>query len=279
MNAPKGFILGTHEPSWLADPRFADVPLMISDARLRGRRGLPRATGPWVLDSCGFTQLQQHGTWEDRPTPAGSTRNYVARARRYRDEIGGLAWAAPRDWMCEPWVVSGGKPSRTGPTFAGTGLSVAEHIRRTVANVQELRALAPDVSWIAVIQGWTHGDYLDCVELYDKAGIDLRREPVVGVGTMCRRESTLRAGLILRDLADLDLRLHAFGFKTTGLAAHGSCLWSADSLSWSDHARHQPPLEGHDRPGPGRRKGHARCNNCPDFALEYRSRLVSLFAP
>lgn len=270
-----GFILGTHEESWLADPRCAEVPLMVSDARLRERRSLPRAVGRWVLDSCGFTQLQQHGTWEDRPTPAGTVLEYVARARRYRDEIGGLAWAAPRDWMCEPWVIRGGKPSRTGPTFVGTHLSVQEHLRRTVASVLELRALAPDVPWIAVLQGWTLGDYLDCLELYDKAGLDLRREPVVGVGTMCRRESTISAGNILDWLADEGIPIHAFGLKTEGLAAHGRHLFSSDSLAWSDHARFQPPLEGHELPGPGRPRGHKRCNNCLEFALEWRANVVA----
>ncbi len=34
---------------------------------------------------------------------------------RYRDEIGCLLWAAPQDWMCEPWIT------------AKTGLTVAEH--------------------------------------------------------------------------------------------------------------------------------------------------------
>jgi hypothetical protein len=44
--------------------------------------------------------------------------------------------------------------------LAKTGLTVAEHQRRTVANYLQLRALAPEVAFIPVLQGWTTGDYL-----------------------------------------------------------------------------------------------------------------------
>jgi hypothetical protein len=137
------FLLGTHQPGWLAR---ASVPLFVSDRRLRTYKTLPVAIAAWGLDSGGFTELQQFGAWT--VTPA----EYVARVRRYRDDIGHLAWAAPQDWMCEPIVINGG---RIGPiTFAGTHLSVAEHQRRTVANFVQLRDLAPDLPFIPVVQGW-----------------------------------------------------------------------------------------------------------------------------
>ncbi len=125
-----------------------------------------------------------------------------------------------------------------------------------------------------VIQGWTHGDYLDCIERYERAGVDLRSEPIVGVGTMCRRGETLRAGWILRDLAAEGLRLHGFGFKTEGLRLHGEALASADSLSWSLNASNRAPIPGHDRPGPGRRTGHRTCSNCKEYALQWREDLL-----
>src|SRR5438874_2025360 len=134
------FFLGTHHPGWLAS---APVPLFVSDRRLRSYRRLPRATVVWALDSGGFTELFGYGSWEHGPTPA----QYVARVKRYRDEIGMLAWAAPQDWMCEPWIV------------AKTGLSIVEHQRRTVANFVQLRDLAaaaglPDGLIRPVVQGW-----------------------------------------------------------------------------------------------------------------------------
>ena len=56
--------------------------------------------------------------------------------RRYADEIGNLAWAAAQNWMCEPWIVE------------ETGLSVAEHQRRTIENYLELRTKAPELPWL-----------------------------------------------------------------------------------------------------------------------------------
>mgnify|MGYP000181470407 CR=1 FL=1 len=52
-------------------------------------------------------------------------------------------------------------------------------------------------------------------------------------------------------------------------------LASADSLAWSFAARREPPLPGHDEPGPGRRAGHKHCNNCPEFALAWRDQLLA----
>jgi hypothetical protein len=259
------FLLGTHEPSWLADPRFRNVPLFVSARRLRRYRRLPRAVTSWALDSGGFTELRLHRRW------AISAAQYVREVRRWRDEIGSMLWAAPMDWMVEHDVLGDVVAILAG---RGTGLTVAEHQRRTVASVCELRALAPEVWWIPVLQGWTLGDYLDCAERYEHAGIDLVRERLVGVGTMCRRQHLLGAQLILVHLAHCGLRLHAFGLKSEGLEGCERVLASADSLAWSERAKHCPPLPGHDRPGPGRRHGHTHCQNCAEFALRWRARLL-----
>jgi hypothetical protein len=143
------FFLGTHHPSWLAT---TSVPLFVSHRRLAGRKRLPEAATEWTLDSGGFTELSMFGGWQTAAT------DYVAAVHRYRDQIGKLAWAAPMDWMCEPWIV------------ARTGLSIAEHQRRTVANVQQLRAMAPDLPFIPVLQGWRLDDYLACADLYEQGG-------------------------------------------------------------------------------------------------------------
>src|SRR6266700_1518806 len=89
------FYLGAHHPHWLERAPF---PLFVSHRRLAARRRLPHAATGWALDSGGFTELRLHGGW--RTTPA----EYVAAVRRYRDEIGSLEWAAPMDWMCEPFL-------------------------------------------------------------------------------------------------------------------------------------------------------------------------------
>lgn len=80
---------------------------------------LPVAATPWPVDSGGFTELQRYGTWTVDPA------DYVARLRRYRDEIGQLMWA-PQDWMCEPAIIRGGTVG--GQRFAGTGPLVTEHL-------------------------------------------------------------------------------------------------------------------------------------------------------
>ena len=261
------FYLGTHKPGWLAVQAFASVPLFVSRRSLAMLRRLPRAAGPWALDSGGFTELQLHGRW----TLTAAV--YAAEVRRFRDEIGGLAWAAPQDWMCEPIVLAGGSVGKL--TFAGTGLSVEEHQRRTVENFLELKSVAPDLPFAPVLQGWNLGDYLRCIELYLRVGVDLRSEPLVGVGTVCRRQGTGEATRIMRTLAAEGLRLHGFGFKLQGLIASADDLASADSLAWSFHARRRAPLEGHDRPGPGRPRGHMNCANCAEYALLWRASLCS----
>jgi hypothetical protein len=155
------FYLGTHLPNWLGK---VTIPLFVSRRTLAPRRTLPRALGPWALDSGGFTELSMHGRWTVPAT------QYVAEVRRFRDEIGGMEWAAPRDWMCEPAMLR------------RTGLSVIEHQRRTVSDLLELRALAPDLPFIPVLQGWHEWQYLEHLEAYTRAGVDLTKEPSGGAG-------------------------------------------------------------------------------------------------
>ena len=261
MSGP-ALLLGSHQPGWLGKAR---VPLFVSDTRLRVYKSLPRAVAPWACDSGGFTELQKHGRWTVPPAV------YVARLRRYRDEIGQLSWAAPQDWMCEPIVINGG---RAGPlTFAGTGLSVAEHQRRTVANYALLREIAPDLPIIPVVQGDTPDAYRRCVDLYQSMiGVDLTTMPLTGVGSVCRRQGTHEAGRILAALHGAGVtRLHGFGFKTLGLIAHGHLLTSADSLAWSfDARRRRVPLPGC--------TGHRNCANCLTYALRWRTRVLAAVA-
>jgi hypothetical protein len=190
--------------------------LFISHRRLVGRKWLHggpfRAAAPWALDSGGFTELSLHGEWKTTPE------SYVAAIRTYAARVGMPDFAAPQDWMCEPFMIQ------------RTGLSVYDHQRRTVANLLRLRELAPDLPIIPVLQGWRMADYLQCLDMYADAGIDLAREPLVGLGSVCRRQSTDDIAEIVTTLADLGLRLHGFGVKTAGLARYGHALASADCL-------------------------------------------------
>lgn len=240
------FYLGTHEPAWLARTW---VPLFISHRRLRRQKRLPRAIGPWALDSGGFTELDRYGRWTVSPA------EYATAVARYCDEIGRLEWAAPQDWMCEPRI------------RRETGLTVAEHQRRTVENFLELRALAPGLPWIPVLQGWTLADYHRCVELYDRAGVSLATGRLVGLGSVCRRQATDEIGAVAHSLFMRGIHLHAFGVKTSGLARFALPVVSADSMAWSLEARKQKVrLPGH---------RHQDCANCMEYALAWRRRLVT----
>jgi hypothetical protein len=163
----------------------------------------------------------------------------------YAATIGRLVWAAPQDWMCEPTV------------RAQTGLTVAEHQRRTTENYLELRDRGP---FVPVLQGWELRDYLAHVEQYNDAGVDLQTV-LVGVGSICRRGSIRPVVEIVEHLHALGLHLHAFGANRLTLAACGDLLTSSDSLAWSYRARRAEPLPG---------CTHAHCSNCLAFALDWR---------
>jgi hypothetical protein len=240
------FFLGTHEPSWLS--RTA-VPLFVSRRRLGRLRRLPRALGPWALDSGGFTELNLHGRWQVEPP------RYADEVANYADRIGQLSWAAIQDWMCEPFVL------------AKTGKTVGEHQALTIASYLNLRELAPSLPWAPVLQGWAIDDYLDHVEQYRRSGVDLASEPIIGVGSVCRRQATEEAAELIVELSSVGLHLHAFGFKVGGLRRCGAFLESSDSLAWSYQATKRPPLVD---------CTHQHCNNCLRYALHWRGGVMAL---
>jgi hypothetical protein len=239
------FWLGVHRAHWL---RETAVPLFVSRRVLANRKTMPVALGQWALDSGGFSELSLFGEW----TVSAST--YVDEVWRFTRDIGGLAWAAAQDWMCEPFILR------------RTGLSVAVHQERTVANYLELQMRAPELPWVPVVQGWQDEDYFRHVDCYGRAGVDLTALPLVGIGTVCRRQSTTGVFRIVSQLASAGLRLHGFGVKTLGLPHLQAVLHSADSMAWSFRARKRGfPLPG---------CPHRNCANCLRFALLWREQLL-----
>lgn len=238
------FFLGVHQPHWLAT---AGVPLFVSAARLRDRRSLPRAAASWALDSGGFTQLSLHGRW------TVSAAQYAAEVRRWRDGIGRMEWAAQRDWMCEPSVL------------AVTGLEVWQHQRNTIHDYLTLRHLAADLPWVPVLQGWTRDDYLRHADWWQRAGVELAGLPLVGLGSVCRRQDTRMVEGLARELAGMGIRLHCFGMKSRAFARLRHVIASADSMAWSYEARRGRPLPG---------CTHANCANCIRYALRWREKVL-----
>ena len=248
---PLCFYLGTHMANWLWSPA-ADFPLFVSHRRLAKLRTLRSATRGWALDSGGFTELSSYGGWQTSPA------DYAVAVARYDREIGQLEWAAPQDWMCEPWIT------------AKTGLTVGEHQARTVENFLALTSLWPqysdeDAPFMPVLQGWALADYERCASRYAAAGVRLEEYPVVGLGSVCRRQNTGEIGAIVATFTPW-LALHGFGVKTGGLVAYGARLTSADSMAWSLDGRRSAPLPGH---------RHKNCANCLSYASLWRARLLA----
>ena len=242
------FFLGTSMPIWL---ERTDVPLFLSRRRLAGRKRLPRARGAWALDSGAFSELDLHGQWTI------DTRTYIDEVRRYADEIGSLRFAASMDLMCEPEILG-----RTGRTLG-------DHQRETVYRYCAIEDAAPELPISPILQGYERDDYHRHLETYDSCGVDLWRKPLVGVGSVCRRQATSGAERLISELAALGLRLHCFGFKIAGLSRVGHLLASADSMAWSLAARFKVPP-------PECAAHHRRCTSCLRFALAWRSRVETI---
>ncbi len=106
--------------------------------------------------------------------------------------------------------------------------------------------------------------------MYAAAGVDLAAAPRVGLGSVCRRQSTAEIAVIVTALASLGIRLHGFGVKTGGLHLYGHLLASADSMAWSYRARRQPAQPGC--------TGHGNCANCLAYATAWRHRVLTRYA-
>ncbi len=263
------FYLGAHRPHWLTlNP---SVPLFISARQLDRWRTTGDAyptrkagtfgCGMWALDSGGFTEIAQHGEWRNWGD------EYGGMVTRFIDDIGvPPRFAAIQDWMCEPWVIAGGV--HQGRRYHGTGLTVYDHLRYTVDSYLYLAEEFPFIPWKPIIQGMRLDDYLLCEQMYLEAGVNLAEQPVVGLGSVCRRQHTAEAAAIVRSLAARGLRLHGFGFKITGLRAAGHLLASSDSMAWSLAATKNPPL-------PQCAGKHRNCANCLDYALAWRERVLA----
>jgi len=199
-----------------------------------------------MLDSGAFSELSLNGRWTVTP------KAYAAEIQRYHDEVGNMDVAVAQDWMCEPFMVE------------RTNLSIEEHQARTIYGYLDLLTWT-DLPIMPVLQGWTLDDYRRHIEGYEGKGIDLSAEPIVGVGSVCRRQHTNEVARLLSELSALGLALHGFGVKVDGLRKVGRTLKTADSMAWSFRARRDAPLHGHT---------HKNCANCLDYALLWRDKVL-----
>lgn len=273
--------------------------------RVRFKKAVTR----WSLDSGGFTELQQYGTWNL------SSEDYSSLVNTYAEKVGKLLWAAPQDWMCEPAVIAGlvtEKKEKTRSTvnfdawlhwaeelpdsrfkvieqtyykvldlgkkysniqFHGTALSIGEHQRRTVENFILLQGTC-SVPIIPVIQGFSLEDYHRCIDLYAEKGVDLSSYRTVGVGSICRRQASKEAIEILKTIYDRGISIHGFGLKKLALKNAVQYLVSADSMAWSFNARHSGKSCGKFSKITG--APIKNCANCHHAAVEWYDETMKL---
>lgn len=263
--AGDGFWLGTHKPDWVADETMP--ALFLSRTELARKKRWPTIRCAAVaVDSGGFSEVGKHGRWE--PTIVEFA-DFVYRCAEW-----GARWVGAMDWVCAP------------PALEASGHTVDTHQALTVEFYANLRALldaqAPGLGRMVtpVVQGWTVDQYVACLGRYERAGVLLDDQPLVGVGSLVRDDHQTVADILV-ELAQADLRIHAFGVHRQALAAaltRGAMDWrpageawhptgvvSFDSMAWSYAARARKlrlPQCDHKA---------ANCSNCPTWALEWRT--------
>lgn len=210
--------MGIHQPS-----DAGKVPAaFISVLRLWNRKSAIKATD-WIMDSGAFSIILKHAGYPPEMSPSA----YAERIRRFAGS-GNLLAAVAQDYMCEPSMI------------ARTGLSVTDHQRLTIERYDAL--LTEDTAGIyvlPVLQGYAAADYVRHLRQY---GERLTFGAWVGVGSICKRNgdaSTIAEVLTAIKRERPDLRLHAFGLKTTALDSVlvRDSLETADSMAWSYAAR------------------------------------------
>ncbi len=242
---------------WRRLPNKGPVCVSLSNA--------PKVRFPVVdfevaIDGAGFSILKKYNEWPTTAEQHARTMRRVVRALGAR----WIAWCTIQDWMCEVFMLR------------KTGLSVREHQRRTVQSYLDLCRLAPEIPWLPVIQGWTLAEYLECVEMYRAAGVDLTEVERVGVGSVCTRQSTAEGVEIIVAMLRLGIQVHAFGYTASGLRALRKILtdeeWSrlnSDSAAWSKHAWKSRIL----MPGHYHGKVTTNCANCEEYGAEWSNDL------
>ena len=240
------FYLGTWQVSWIDK---IEKPLFVSINWLKKRKKKRfNQKAKVYVDSGGFTELSRFGGWTTTPV------EYVQDLERLQGLGLKITWAAQQDMMCEPIMLE------------KTGLTVREHQERTVENLQTLRSFNSSIHFIPVLQGQTLEDYFAHFEMFEVVGFDLRNEPIVGVGSVCRRQSSNEIAHIMKCLHAKGLKLHGFGVKTDGLKLYGEHLTSSDSMAWSMSARRSNDTCSIHNEGD--------CRNCMTYALEWRQKVI-----
>lgn len=264
------FCLGSHVPGWLRRPGLfhPSTKFFYSFNTLVEVREFEESSYELDADSGGFTRLTKEGSWDRWPPE-----KFVSQARRIWHGLKRVQFFAIQDWMCEPYVIAGGGPLKA----VGTKLSVAEHQERTVESLVTLRSMAPEIRWLPVLQGWTRDEYLRCWALYESRGFNLAQEPLIAVGSMCRRkgEELRMVPPLVEELARQGLNLHLLGVESGTLRKCVGHARQSDSTAWSYGAMRNHIYLPECRHGTysykkmARRVDWGNCANCPTYARRW----------
>ena len=241
------FYLGTHMPYWLWKNFDKNIPLFISRRTLCKIKNVYKTNTTWALDSGGFSELSLFGKWTIEEN------QYVEEILNWNENIGNLDFACIQDYMCEPFIIQ------------KTGLSIKEHQKKTIQSYLNLSNKIKNIYILPILQGWEIQDYLQHIKMYETEGIILENYPLVGIGSVCRRQHTNEIANIIKILYLMGLNLHGFGIKTMGLQKIKKYIRSSDSMAWSFGARYDKPLDG---------CTHKNCANCAKYAKKWYYNLL-----
>ena len=233
----------------------ANALVRINNGALQIRKAPIRA-GRWMMDSGAFSQVTKYGDFIMSPE------EYVRIAVRFQD-CGDLACIVTQDYMCEPDVIK---------MLQGMGkkASIKVHQRKTVERyiqiVDQAIRQGLKVPVMPVLQGWDVEDYVDHFHLYrrmlrdeaisrpwiDRFGNEVcneqglwdhsfsRHTPIpgwIGIGSTCKRNKNPEVVAQILDALEPytnGLKVHLFGYKTTGLKSDRikDRIYSADSFAY-----------------------------------------------
>lgn len=215
--------------------------------RFRIRRPPADHIGALVIDSGGFTAAKRWGSYPWTPEQYVEWLHQEARDAP-------LVWAASMDYACEREV------------NRATYRTNLDRIAATIENEARLRDIAPDITWLGVLQGNTLEERAEDVRRRLDAGLI---HPLMGVGSICGRKAR-EAAAVLRFYSQAlpGVGFHAFGLDVRTFDAAPD-IYPAIA-SWDSYAWNWPRGRHSERPAFLRRKEQESLSQfCLRLAEEY----------
>jgi len=171
------------------------------------------------------------------------------------------------DYMCETNIRAIG------------GYSVETAIRRTTRNTIDMLKYAEKIGFDTkrigrVVQGWNVEDYIRHIDLMlKKKVIEDKKDCVIGIGSVCRRNATLNIVNIIKAIRKRlpNAYLHAFGVKGDTLPYINRLVDSADSFAWAIGSWH---AKRDGRPVCGRFGCEKNCVHCEEAVKIFYDKMI-----